>query len=206
MKTPAAVIKLGGSLALAPALREWLAVIAAARVPVIMVAGGGPFADAVREAQAVIGFDDNAAHRMAILAMAQFAEALASLDARLVLAADEEAVAAALDRQRPVIWNPLPLALDSAIPHRWDVTSDSLAAWLARRLGAAHLILIKQVGRQPPPLTAEALAERGIVDRAFPEMARGVPGLWLADREALPALGAVMKGRQPGETTLTRID
>jgi dihydroneopterin aldolase len=153
----------------------------------------------------VIGFDDRAAHRMAILAMAQFAEALASLDARLVLADGEEALAAALDRQRPVIWNPLPLALDPAIPHHWDVTSDSLAAWLSRRIAAAHLILIKQVGRQPPPLTAEALAERGIVDRAFPEMARGVPALWLADREALPALGAVMKGRAPAETTLTRI-
>ena len=67
---------------------------------------------------------------MAILAMAQFAEALASLDVRLVLADREEAPAAALDRQRPVVWNPLPLGLDPEIPHRWDVTSDSLAAWL----------------------------------------------------------------------------
>ena len=203
--TAPTVVKLGGSLALAPALREWLLVIAAARVPVVVVSGGGPFADAVRDAQPVIGFDDRAAHRMAILAMAQFAEALASLDARLVLADGVEALAAALDRQGPVIWNPLPLALDPAIPHRWDVTSDSLAAWFSRRIAAAHLILIKQVGRQQPPLTAELLAERGIVDRAFPEMARGIPALWLADREALPALGAVMKGRAPAETTLTRI-
>jgi 5-(aminomethyl)-3-furanmethanol phosphate kinase len=199
------VIKLGGSLALSPALKEWLAVIATAQAPVVVVAGGGPFADAVREAQPLIGFDDNAAHRMAILAMAQFAEALASLDARLALADSEASIAAALERERPAIWNPLPLALDPEIPHRWDVTSDSLAAWLARRLGAAHLILIKQVDRPPPPLSAEALAESGIVDRAFPEMARGVPALWLADREALVALGAVVRGRDPRETTLTRI-
>ena len=202
--TAPTVIKLGGSLALAPALREWLLVIAAARVPVVVVAGGGPFADAVRDAQPVIGFDDRAAHRMAILAMAQFAEALASLDVRLVLADREEAPAAALDRQRPVVWNPLPLGLDPEIPHRWDVTSDSLAAWLSPpRRGASDP---HQAGRTTAAAgDGGSLAERGIVDRAFPEMARGVPALWLADRAALPALGAVMKGRAPAETTLTRI-
>ena len=203
--TAPVVVKLGGSLARAPALKAWLSVIAAAQVPVIMVAGGGPFADAVRDAQPAIGFDDRAAHRMAILGMAQYAEALASLDDRLVLAAGDAAIAAAVNRQRPVIWNPLPLALDPAIPHSWNVTSDSLAAWLCRRFAAPHLILVKQVERQPPPLTPDALAARGIVDRAFPEMARGVSALWLADREAQPALGAVMKGRAPAETTLARI-
>src|SRR5262245_48351314 len=203
--TAPTVIKLGGSLALAPALKEWLQVIAAARIPVTVVAGGGPFADAVRDAQPAIGFDDRAAHRMAILAMAQYAEALASLDDRLLLADGDAAIAAALDRQRPVIWNPLPLAFDPAIPHCWDVTSDRLAAWLCRRIAAPHLILIKQVERQPPPLTTEALAARGIVDRAFPEMARGVAALWLADRAAQPALGAVMAGRAPADTSLARI-
>ena len=98
------VIKLGGSLALAPALRTWLGTIAAARAPVVVVAGGGPFADAVRAAQPVIGFGDRAAHRMAILAMAQFAEAMASLDDRLVLAASDGAIAAALERGQPVLW------------------------------------------------------------------------------------------------------
>jgi aspartokinase-like uncharacterized kinase len=199
------VIKLGGSLALAPALRDWLGVIAAAPVPVVVVAGGGPFADAVREAQPVIGFDDRAAHRMAILAMAQSAEAIANLDDRLVLADSDELIVAALERLKPVVWNPIPLALDRAIPHHWDVTSDSLAAWLAQRLGAAHLILVKQVGRQTLPLSAEILAERGIVDRAFPAMARDVARLWIADREALPALTAVVNGQDPHETSLTRV-
>jgi aspartokinase-like uncharacterized kinase len=180
-------------------------VIAAARVPVVVVAGGGPFADVVRQAQAAMGFDDRAAHRMAILAMAQFAEAIASLDDRLVLADSEGAIAAALERRQPVLWNPVPLALDPAIPHGWEVTSDSLAAWLAQRLGAAHLIVVKQIGRQQPPLSRHLLAERGIVDRAFPAMARDVAGLWIADRDALPAVAAVVNGADPHETSLTRI-
>jgi len=199
------VIKLGGSLALAAVLKDWLGVIAAARVPVVVVAGGGPFADVVRQAQAAMGFDDRAAHRMAILAMAQFAEAIASLDYRLVLADSEGAIAAALERRQPVLWNPIPLALDPAIPHGWDVTSDSLAAWLGQRLGAAHLIVVKQVGRQEPPLSRHLLAERGIVDRAFPAMARDVAGLWIADRDALPALAAVVNGADPHQTNLTPI-
>jgi dihydroneopterin aldolase len=199
------VIKLGGSLALAAALKDWLGVIAAARAPVVVVAGGGPFADAVRQAQAVMGFDDRAAHRMAILAMAQFAEAIASLDDRLVLADSEDGIAAALDQRQPVLWNPIPLALDPTIPHGWDVTSDSLAAWLARRLRAAHLIVVKQVGRQRPPLSRHLLAERGIVDRAFPMMACDVARLWIADRDALPAVAAVVNGADPHETSLTRI-
>jgi aspartokinase-like uncharacterized kinase len=199
------VIKLGGSLALAAVLKDWLGVIAAARVPVVVVAGGGPFADVVRQAQAAMGFDDRAAHRMAILAMAQFAEAIASLDDRLVLADSEGAIAAALERRQPVLWNPIPLALDPAIPHGWDVTSDSLAAWLGQRLGAAHLIVVKQVGRQEPPLSRHLLAERGIVDRAFPAMARDVAGLWIADRDALPALAAVVNGADPHQTNLTPI-
>ena len=198
------VIKLGGSLALAPALRTWLGAIAAARAPVVVVAGGGPFADAVRAAQPVIGFSDRAAHRMAILAMAQFAEALASLDDRLVLAS-EGAIAAALKRGRPVLWDPIPLALDPAIPQGWDVTSDSLAAWLAQRLGAAHLILVKQVARQLPPLSSAMLAEHGIVDPGISAMARTIAAAWLADRDALPALAAVVAGADPHDTSLSRI-
>src|SRR5262249_13975254 len=142
---------------------------------------------------------------MAILAMAQFAEAIASLDDRLVLADSAEAIAAALERRKPALWNPIPLALDPAILHHWDVTSDSLAAWLARRLGAAHLILVKQGGRQPPPLDAETLAEHGLVDRAFPQMSRGMAGLWIADRDALPALRLVADGGDPRQTGLARI-
>ena len=32
------------------------------------------------------------------------------------------------------------------LPHSWDVTSDSIAAWLASALGAARLVLVKPPG------------------------------------------------------------
>ena len=80
------VIKLGGSHAFAPHLRDWLAAIAGCAGSMVLVPGGGPFADLVRDAQARIGFDDDAAHRMALLAMAQYGCALASLNAQFTLA------------------------------------------------------------------------------------------------------------------------
>jgi dihydroneopterin aldolase len=54
------------------------------------------------------------------------------------------------------------------IPVSWDVTSDSLAAWLADKLGARRLVLMKQVALPPDPAGADDLAARGIVDKAFP--------------------------------------
>ncbi len=66
------VVRLGGSHAFSPLLRPWLAAIGAAAGRVVLVPGGGPFADTVRSAQAAMGFDDLAAHRMALLAMAQY--------------------------------------------------------------------------------------------------------------------------------------
>src|SRR5262245_40517652 len=76
------VVKLGGSFAFSPHLSEWLDAIAAGAGHVVLVPGGGPFADTVREAQPRMGFDDWAAHHMALLAMEQYAFALLSLDAR----------------------------------------------------------------------------------------------------------------------------
>jgi hypothetical protein len=50
------------------------------------------------------------------------------------------------------------------------VTSDSLAAWLARRLAAHRLILVKSA--PPPPGGPVAWAASGFVDAAFPEFVR----------------------------------
>jgi aspartokinase-like uncharacterized kinase len=73
------VVKLGGSLIESPHLSTWLTYLAASRGHAILVAGGGPFADAVRIAQRQRPFADKAAHLMAILAMEQYAVMLAAL-------------------------------------------------------------------------------------------------------------------------------
>ena len=168
------VVKLGGSLHEAPALRPRLAELATMEGPArIVVPGGGPFADAVRELQPRLGFDDLAAHRMAILAMQQFGLALQALEPRLTLAQSEAELRAA----RAAVWLPWALAgLEPGIEPSWSVTSDSLAAWLAARLGAELLILVKSAPVAPGAATADALAAAGLVDPAFPEYARRYGG------------------------------
>ena len=73
------VLKLGGSYAFSPFLKNWIDAVKDCAGCVVLVPGGGPFADAVRAAQPRMGFDDRAAHEMAVLAMDQYGCALAHL-------------------------------------------------------------------------------------------------------------------------------
>src|SRR5277367_1505629 len=138
-----AIVKLGGSHATGPHLKDWLAAIVAEAGTIAIVPGGGPFADAVRTAQASMGFDDRAAHAMALMAMAQFGCALTNLNPALRLTASHSAILRVLKEGKVPVWSPEPMARAAALPETWDLTSDSLAAWLAGVLGADHLLLVK---------------------------------------------------------------
>jgi aspartokinase-like uncharacterized kinase len=164
------IVKLGGSLLRDPLLPAWLDRIAGAG-RVAIVPGGGVFADAARAAQAHWRVDDVAAHNMAVLAMAQFAHLLHGLEPRLALADSAAGLDAHLAACRAAIWLPLELQRDAADAlTSWDVTSDSLAAWLALRLAADELVLVKSC-RVPADAAPGELAAAGIVDRAFPAYA-----------------------------------
>lgn len=169
------VVKLGGSLFDSAALPDWLATLAvhgAGRA--VLVPGGGPFADTVRAAQARWRFDDATAHRMALLAMHQYGLMLAGLRPGLVPADSEAAIRAALAGGRVPVWLPLPMTLTAPLPEAsWRLTSDSLSAWLARRLNAGRLILVKSC-EVVQDSDLQALAAAGIVDPLFPHHARGL--------------------------------
>lgn len=167
------VVKLGGSVVRSPELPAWLDVIAASPRPIVIVPGGGALADEVRAAQAELGFGNGAAHRMALLAMDQFAWAVSGLRASFQVGDTEEALRAALAQGRVAVWAPYTLVADRGdIPQSWTVTSDSLALWMASRLGAACCYVIKSIQRRRTEFCAEQLARDGIVDEAFPAMLR----------------------------------
>jgi len=63
------------------------------------------------------------------------------------------------------------VAADSSVPENWDVTSDSLAAWLAGQLNVATLLLVKSLEIRGPEPDVEELVRRGWVDAAFAEFA-----------------------------------
>lgn len=157
------VVKVGGGLlAELDALGAVSAVLdeAAALRRVLVMAGGGPFADAVRALDARLPLGDDAAHWMAVLAMEQYALALEALipGARLV-GTGAEIERALADGALPVLAPYRWLREADPLPHSWEVTSDSIAAWVAGELGAELLVLVKPAG---------ALADApGVVDAHF---------------------------------------
>jgi aspartokinase-like uncharacterized kinase len=194
------VIKLGGSFAFSADLRDWIAAIAACAGRAVIVPGGGPFADVVRAAQAQMGFDDRAAHRMALLAMEQYGCAIKGRHEALTLADSLDSIRRGLADGKVPVWLSTPMALSATdIPPSWDVTSDSLAAWLAGKIGAARLLLVKQVEPAHGTTHAADLAERDIVDRAFANFlaASGVPAFILGPKDH-GAVGRLLCGEPVG--------
>jgi dihydroneopterin aldolase len=188
------VVKLGGSMVRSAELPAWLDVIAASRRPIVIVPGGGALADEVRAAQARLGFGDGAAHRMALLAMDQLAWAVGGLRAGFEVGDTEDALRASLAHGRVAVWAPYSLVAGrSDIPQSWTVTSDSLALWLGRRLGAACCYVIKSIERRGATFSAAQLARDGVVDGAFPAMFKdaGFP-VFLLGRGDQPALAACL--------------
>jgi aspartokinase-like uncharacterized kinase len=195
------VIKLGGSLLRQPRLGSILALVGAAARPVVVVPGGGPFADAVRETQAELGLDDATAHRMALIAMHQTAFALAALQPRLVPAETLPEMRRALATGMAPVWFPSRLcARDRRIPQDWSITSDGLAARLAERLGASEVLLVKSCPVSRDADLAE-LTRVGVVDPSFAGIVERAALSWrvvgVGDDDALAAALGVRSGSTP---------
>jgi len=191
------VVKLGGSYAFSSNLKNWIDAIAAGAGRVVVAPGGGPFADAVRTAQARMGFDDRAAHRMALLAMDQYCYALANLRTELKLVASATAIRRVLLDGGVPVWSATRMVCAAKdIPWSWEVTSDSLAAWLAGRIGAKRVLLVKHVEPPAGPLRAHELVANGIVDQAFPRFLRasGAEGFIAGPAEYAAAALAIRNG------------
>ena len=84
---------------------------------------------------------------MAVLAMDQYACLVADRTTGSMLVRDRSEITAALQAKRlPVLAPSLWLRDVDPLPHSWDVTSDSIAAWIAGLLSAPRLVLIKPPG------------------------------------------------------------
>lgn len=183
------VVKIGGSLLGAPELARWLEIFAKfGDGQVVIVPGGGLFADTVREAQNLTNASDTVAHKLAVIAMDQFGLLLAGLNPALATASSELEIAERGWQHRGIVWLPSKMVLaDDTIPQNWQVTSDSLAAWLANKLGAQQLILIKAKSldkySKTVPVPVEDLIEHDLVDSQFIDFTAGQNyQTWLLDK------------------------
>jgi len=159
------VIKLGGSLSHSTSLKKCLATIAANQhTKTVIVPGGGDFANQVRLSQQRWQFNDRIAHDMAILAMQQMALLFKGLHPEFALISSITEIKKA--PSQPIIWSPSIKQLNQAgIQPSWAITSDSLAAWLAKELVAERLIVVKAAAVHTTNLAE--LTAQGILDKAF---------------------------------------
>jgi 5-(aminomethyl)-3-furanmethanol phosphate kinase len=128
---PPVVVKLGGSLC--NRVPDLVTGLLACERPLFIVPGGGMFADIVRK----LRVDNDSAHWMAIAAMDQYGWFIVSqgIMATTVLKVPD----------RPVVFLPYcSMRQHDPLPHSWDVSSDSIAAWVADILGL-DLLLLKSV-------------------------------------------------------------
>jgi aspartokinase-like uncharacterized kinase len=174
------IVKVGGALlgtagALDSVVRALDSAVARG-VSIAVVPGGGPFAHAVRDVDASLGIGEETAHWMAILAMDQHALLLASRTPHARVVEHPAEVTGALVHGRlPVLAPYRWLRARDPLPHSWDVTSDSIAAWVAGELEVRRLVLVK-------PIVAERST---LVDAYFERAVPNGMSVVIADAEGL---------------------
>lgn len=145
----AVIVKVGGSLAEQPhKLRELCAKLGEfSKVHrLIILPGGGEFADTVRNMDKRFSLSPAASHRMAILGMDQYGLLLADLLPNSRVVTELAALQKALDMDRlPVFLPSAFLFSDDVLEPSWDVTSDSIAVHLAKVVGVNRTILVTDV-------------------------------------------------------------
>lgn len=182
---PVTLIKVGGSLLDWPGLTERLVGFLEQRREAepdfrpVLLCGGGPFADTIRRLDRAHHLGDFAAHRLAIQAMDLATTVLfcllpGAIGVDRVAALQEEFAEDDVPVLVPsVILDELDAKQSSPLPPSWDVTSDTLAAWIAGRVGARSLVLLKSAPL-PPNATREVAARLDLVDPFFPLISTGV--------------------------------
>jgi aspartokinase-like uncharacterized kinase len=179
------VYKLGGSLLTLPDLAERLRrVLDSPSERVLLVVGGGETADVVRRWDEQFRIGEERAHWLALQAMALNELLVQSIlpNSRVVCSHDEATVAWET-HQIPILCAHDFLAgeeriagIDSQneeyLPHTWEVTSDSIAAWVALRFDADRLVLLKSCELAEIPRSDESAGVDLYFSRLAPRLKR----------------------------------
>jgi aspartokinase-like uncharacterized kinase len=172
--------------------------------PVLVIPGGGPFADAVRVADAGGQLGDGLAHRLALAAMDQLGTVLAEL-----LSAAEPIATLRAPRRLGLLHAASAFTGRPDVPESWMVTSDSLAVLAAGAIGAPDAVLLKAVPGILPrwPSSASPLAEIGTARlRMLHEAGEGgAVDSYLPTAVERTGVSVLVRAPGPGATPGTRI-
>jgi len=185
------LLKLGGSLLDLPDVADrLLALLHRERISqAVIVVGGGPAADLIRNYDAQFQLSADASHRLAIEAMALNANLFTELHADFSSVADPQqlqrhaACVTVIDPVSMLATLEAHLKSQAAVPKlapSWDTTSDSIAAWICQQLGIPKLVLLKSADVPTVSLAdgidrIQALNDQQLVDHHFQDAARDIP-------------------------------
>lgn len=145
----ATIVKIGGSLAAYPKKLRTLCYSLSKlskSYPIIIIPGGGEFADVVRIADKRFKLSVEASHRMAILGMDQYGFLLSDLIPGSCVVNQFGAIKKALDLGDLPIFLPSHFLLaEDSLENSWDVTSDSISVYIAGKLQIRKVILVTDV-------------------------------------------------------------
>jgi 5-(aminomethyl)-3-furanmethanol phosphate kinase len=143
------VLKVGGSLASEPNKLRLLMVKLAELSKthrLVAVPGGGDFADTVRKLDKQFSLDSKISHRMAILAMDQYGLLLSDLSANSsVVGTFEDAKNVVNSGKLPIFLPSQFMFKDDPLENSWEVTSDSIALYIAHKLQAEKVLFVTDV-------------------------------------------------------------
>jgi len=143
-----AVLKIGGSLAEEPvslvSLCEKLSVLAKNH-RIVVVPGGGEFADTVRRLDRKYGFSNSVAHKMAILSMDQYGFLLSNFAPESYVVYNQEEISSSVKGTLPIFLPSNYMFREDPLKNSWDVTSDTIAAHITNMLQVKKLVLVTDV-------------------------------------------------------------
>ena len=191
----ATVVKIGGSLSLYP---EKLRILClklseiSKEEKLIVVPGGGEFADVVRCLDKSFHLSRSTSHGMAILGMDQYGMLLSDLIPGSITANKLDEIKYFFDLNKLPIFLPAQLLLrEDPLENSWDLTSDSIAVYIADRLQVTKVLLVTDVDgiyNSDPKKFPEAklinnlsvnellaMNERTSVDKALPKLLLKTP-------------------------------
>lgn len=182
-----AVVKVGGSLAEDSATLERfcqeLSCLAESH-RIVIVPGGGRFADTARMLHKKLNLSNTVAHGIAILAMDQYGLLLSDIAPNSYISHSLEEINISTKGMLPIFLPSTHMFYEDPLEHTWDVTSDSISAYLASLLHAQKLVLVTDVDgifsddpkRNPDAILFEELPAKNLlnwnkrtsVDKALP--------------------------------------
>lgn len=189
MKSFDFVLKIGGSLSRSKStlknLFKELAKLAKTH-RLLVIPGGGHFADKVRRIYHKFHISEDVAHWSAIFAMDQMAFFFSDFHPNIQIVDDIEEAKQTDKGVIPVLL-PSKIMLDNdPLPHSWDITSDSIAAYIAHLTDTKKVFILTDVdgvftadpksrrkSKLIQKISAEALAEKDVttsVDKTFPDL------------------------------------